>query len=392
MTPVTRPLLERFPEIAPHVHFAPLGQFPTPVERLTAIETRVGCRAPLYAKRDDLSSPVYGGNKVRTLEVLFGEALAKQHTRIYSTGAYGTNHGLATILHAPRVGLEPGVILFPQPVSYAALENLRVMLSARPLVRDLPHFSALPFGMLTTARREAKGGHRTTIMVPGGATPVGGIGYVNAGLELATQIANGEMPVPALLVVGVGSTCTTAGLLVGLHLAASLGIGFTRPPDVVAVRVTPWPVTSRYRIVGLAVQIAALLASMTGDRRHAFDAHTLGATLTVTGRHLGFGYGHATREGKRAKALFDDALGWALDTTYSAKAVAGALEIAGRAGGPVLYWSTKSTMPLPAVSNDALQNAPKRMKRWISRAEAGLCARGELPFGYVRLDERDRTT
>ena len=46
---------------------------PTPVERLSVLERELGS-APLYVKRDDRSAEAYGGNKVRTLEVLFGRA------------------------------------------------------------------------------------------------------------------------------------------------------------------------------------------------------------------------------------------------------------------------------------------------------------------------------
>ena len=73
-----------------------------------------------YVKREDESAEVYGGNKVRTLEFLFGEALARGARRIYSTGAFGSNHAAATVLHAPRVGLESGALLFPQPPSRTA--------------------------------------------------------------------------------------------------------------------------------------------------------------------------------------------------------------------------------------------------------------------------------
>ena len=99
-----RALLELFPRLRrPWVSF---GSFPTPVQHVTG---------DVWVKRDDLSSPIYGGNKVRTLEALFGVARSRGKDRIYATGAYGSNHAAATVLHAPRVGLAPGVILFPQP-------------------------------------------------------------------------------------------------------------------------------------------------------------------------------------------------------------------------------------------------------------------------------------
>lgn len=356
---ISRPLLELVP--AGSLSWVELGDFPTPVD-----EVELGGRGALWIKRDDLSSPLYGGNKVRTLETLFGAAKDEGATRVYSTGAFGSNHATATALHAPRVGLEPGVILFPQPESVAAVENLRVILKARPETVCLPHWSFLPFGMLWAERRDAKRGVRSSLMVPGGATEIGALGYVSAALELAKQVDDGLLPAPARIVIGVGSTCTSAGLLLGLRVAAELGLGWTEPPAVISARVTPWPVTSPLRIVGLAARTAALLATHAGDR-FAFGRRTLGAGLEVDGRWLGGGYGEPTAEGRAAIRIFREHAGFELDTTYSAKAAACALDRLD--GRPTLFWSTKSTAPLPEVTEADWRWAPRRMTKWIERAQ-----------------------
>jgi D-cysteine desulfhydrase len=279
------------------------------------------------------------------------------------------------VLHAPRAGLEPGAILFPQPPSATAAENLRVVLGHCTAVVDLPHWSFLPFGMARVARRARSSGERATVMVPGGATPHGALGYVSAALELAQQVARGELPRPETVVIGVGSTCTSAGLLVGFHHAARLGIGFVdasgrpAPPRLVSVRVTPWPVTSAWRIVALAVRASRLLADLAGDPALALERATLAAQLEVDGRFLGRGYGHATRAGLEAIDLFGAIDGFALDTTYSGKSAASLIARArtGR-GGPMLFWSTKSTVPLPPVADAALERASPRMRRFLERA------------------------
>jgi len=356
---IDRPLLELVPDGS--LPWVELGDFPTPVDRVD-----LGRRGALWVKRDDLSSPLYGGNKVRTLETLFGAAKRDGAERIYSTGAFGSNHATATVLHAPRAQLEPGVILFPQPESAAAVENLRVILKQRPATVCLPHWSFLPFGMIWTERRDAKRGVRASLMVPGGATEVGALGYVSAALELARQVDDGALPAPARLVIGVGSTCTSAGLLLGLRVAAELGLGWTEPPRLISARVTPWPVTSPLRIVGLAARTAALLARHAGDR-FAFDRRALAPGLEVDGRWLGGGYGEPTPEGRAAIAAFRAHAGFSLDTTYSAKAAACALDRLD--GRPTLFWSTKSTAPLPEVTEADWRWAPRRMTRWIERAE-----------------------
>ncbi len=323
-----------------------LGDFPTPVERL-----ELRHRGDLYVKRDDLSSPFYGGNKVRTLEVLFGDALRQGKSRIVATGARGSNHALATALHAPRVGLQPHAILFPQPESSFARENERAI-RAHMTVTDIPHWSMLPLAMWKERRAD------TFIMPPGGAIPLGALGYISAALELAEQIREGVLPEPSEIVVGVGSTCTSAGLLAGLTLAKRLG-NLQRIPTVVAVRVTPWPVTSKRRVVDLAARSLSELTTLAEiECRSPISA--LSENLVVDGRQLGRGYGHRTRLGEAARLVLrhsgierDVVPPMLLDHVYAAKAAAAFLD-RGRAvtrggrTGPILFWSTKSSAPLPS--------------------------------------------
>lgn len=350
-----------FPALARRVEFAPLGVFPTPVEPL-ALAGLTG----VYVKRDDLSSPIYGGNKVRTLEVLLGEALRQGARVAFSTGAYGSNHALATALHAPRLGLEAGAMLFPQPSSAAASENLRVTATRVTRLVDLPHWSALPFGIARERLAARRRGEQVFVMVPGGATPLGALGYVAAGLELGQQVANGVLPAPRAVYVGVGSTCTSAGLLIGLGLAARLGVGFERPPELVSVRVTPWPVTSAFRILGLALRAGALLHALSGDARAEFSRAELAARFRVEPGFLGAGYGRPTEAGARARARLEP-LGLTLDTTYSEKSAAGLLAALDRGtSGPTLFWATKSSAPLPHVDEAAVAALPRRVRAFLA--------------------------
>src|ERR1700759_4250911 len=94
-------LLRTWPALATRLDAVALGDFSSPVERLDALEPELRA-GPLYVKRDDVSAAAYGGNKVRTLEVLFGRAKAAGAREIIATGAFGSNHAVATVLHAPR--------------------------------------------------------------------------------------------------------------------------------------------------------------------------------------------------------------------------------------------------------------------------------------------------
>ncbi len=376
---VAFPLFELLPRVEAHVSRVELGAWPTPIESLDSVARELGAAAgSAWVKRDDLSSPAYGGNKVRTLELLFGEARALGHTRVISTGAYGSNHALATAIHAPRVGLEPGALLFPQPISRAAFVNLRALAASTATLHGLPHWSLLPFGMRLLRLREARAPY---VMVPGGATPLGALGYVSAALELGRQIQNHELPLPRRVIVGVGSTCTSAGLLLGFALAAHFRIGFTpsATPRLTSVRVTPWPITSRLRILALAARASRLLHRLSDGRAPLFDAASLGARFEVDGRFLGSGYGEPSAAGGEAEALWQKLGLFALDGTYSAKAAARVVYgLRAQEPGPLLFWSTKSSVPLPsdvAEGTPPTKNGPRipsRMSAWLFRAERAL--------------------
>lgn len=360
------PLFDVLPSVASRVTRAELGAFPTPVESLEPVARALGVDGELWVKRDDISSPIYGGNKVRTLELLFGQARAAGQTSVMATGAFGSNHALATALHAPRAGLVPAALLFPQPESRAAAINLRALASTEARLLGVGHWSALPFAMLWQHWRAPQ----TALMPPGGATPLGALGYVSAGLELARQVEAGELPRPARVIVGVGSTCTSAGLLLGLALAGQLRIGFepSTLPRLISVRVSPWPITSRFRILGLSARTARLLHELSAGAAPLFDETALGAHFEVDGRFLGPGYGEPSSAGDECEALWQRLGLPALDGTYSAKSAARALSaLRGHEPGPSLFWSTKSSVPLP--SGELSSSTPARIRAWLGRAE-----------------------
>jgi hypothetical protein len=96
----------------------------------------------------------------------------------------------------------------------------------------------------------------------------------------------------------------------------------------------------------------------------------LSERLELDGGQLGAGYGLPTPAGQRAIEWFREQLRFDLDTTYSAKSAAAFLLAAreGR-GGPLLFWSTKSTAPLPDAVLPA-QGVSARARHWLEAAQA----------------------
>lgn len=336
------------------VPWVALGAWPTPIRALT-VEGR-----PLWIKDEGASHPRYGGNKIRTLEAWLGHARARGARRIWAIGAYGSNHVVATLLHAPSAGLEAGAIVFPQPASPWAVENAGAIVdSGAPIVR-LRSVVEVPFAAWWIARRERD----AVVMPPGGATPIGTFGAVSAAFELAEQIAAGAAPPPARIVVPVGSTCTTAGLLAGIALAHQLGVWRWQVPLIHGVRVTPWPVTSRVRTADLARRTLARVAQLGGPAP-ALGLGGLVRQLVIDGSQLGPGYGRTTPACEAALRTLAVPDAPRLDAVYAGKAAAALLQLHRAGIGPLLFWASKSTATLPAPSDAALTRAPAALRRWL---------------------------
>ena len=98
-TPFVPPLFARFDRLRHRVPYMVLGTFPTPVGTLDGLRAETGEKI-IFVKKDDLSGPLYGGNKVRKLEFLLADARSCGAVRVITCGAAGSNHALATALYA----------------------------------------------------------------------------------------------------------------------------------------------------------------------------------------------------------------------------------------------------------------------------------------------------
>jgi len=199
------------------------------VERLAKLSTK---KTSLWVKRDDLTHPLYGGNKVRKLEHILADAKSRGKKRILTVGAAGSHHVLATAIFGRAAGFEVEAVLVPQRRTAHALANLRADLAQGLAARTARTYAGAALGVIARWRPG-------TLVVPmGGSNVVGSLGYVDAARELETQVRAGEMPEPDLIVVCVGSGGTAAGLCAGLALTSLktrvLGVIVASPRPIVA--------------------------------------------------------------------------------------------------------------------------------------------------------------
>lgn len=305
-----------------------LGQWPTPVTQLEHLGKHVD--RGLWVKRDDLSSPLYGGNKVRKLELLLADAQRRESRSLIAVGGIGSNQVLATTIFGRSVGLTTKAIVFPQPMTQHAMRNAAFARANGALL--IPTHSRLTVPMRVAA--ELRRDRSAYLLAPGGSSPLGVLGYVEAAFELREQIRAGELPEPDEIVVALGSGGTAAGLAIGLAL-----VGLRT--HLVVVRVVE-------RVLCNPVLLQTLIAR-TCSRLHGKSPRS--AWRTYRGAvdriiwehgHIGRCYGSVTPEGTRATQLASDLEGLHLEPVYTAKAMAALID---RCKGitlnkHILFWHT----------------------------------------------------
>jgi D-cysteine desulfhydrase len=336
MTPL---LHDRFPALGSSLPHLPLVTTPSPVRELPRLAAHAGAEpGRLWVKDDARIGDLWGGNKPRKLEWVLADARRRGHRTILTFGALATNHGLATARYAAAAGLRCVIALVDQPVDDHVRRQLaRLEASGARLYRTRDaRRTALATPWILARHAQARPPRLPYVLPPGGSSPIGAVGFVEAGLELGEQVRAGALPEPAAVVHALGTGGTAAGLLVGLRLAGLR----TR---VVSVLVNDTVPLSQRSVLRLAHRVHALLearGARVGDLRPG------PGDLEVLRGWLGPGYGHRTPQADEAIALAGED-GLTLEPVYTGKTMAALLDglrTNTLPDGPVLYWHTHSAV------------------------------------------------
>jgi len=320
-----------------------LARLPTPVQRMPGLD--VG-GAEVWVKRDDQSSELYGGGKVRKLEWVLANPPFDGDGPILSVGGVGSHHLVALALYLRQQGRSLHALTFTQALTPHVRTNLAVLVSSGARLWNAASRAQLPLAFLAYhlwRRPERKG-----VSMPAGAsTAYGCFGFVDAGLELAAQVEAGLLPMPRTIFITAGSAGASAGLALGLALAGR------------AVRLHLVSSVERWAFNGLMYRRMLGMAHRAMVRHGLPEPHVTGGAAGLLARagvewevdhsQVGGGYGVPT---ERATRAMDDAAteGLRLETTYTAKCMAGMRRaLAERpVDGPVLFWNTHASNDLRA--------------------------------------------
>jgi 1-aminocyclopropane-1-carboxylate deaminase/D-cysteine desulfhydrase-like pyridoxal-dependent ACC family enzyme len=318
-----------------------LARLPTPVERMPGLDVS---GAEVWVKRDDASAELYGGGKVRKLEWVLANPPFHGDGPVLSVGGVGSHHLVALALVLRERGRSLHALTFTQTLTPHVRRNLAVLVSTGARLWNVASRARLPLAWLAYhgwRRPERKG-----VSMPAGAsTAYGCLGFVEAGLELVAQVEAGLLPMPRTIFITAGSAGASAGLALGLGLAGR------------AAHLHLVSSVERWAFNGL------LYRRMLGMAHRAMVRHGLpaehaaggamgllrraGVTWHIDHSQVGGGYGVPTDAATRALEEAA-AQGLRLETTYTAKCLAGMRQVLARhpVDGPVLFWNTHASQDL----------------------------------------------
>ncbi len=281
-----------------------LAHTPTPLEEYAVLRTG------LWVKRDDLTGNELSGNKVRKLEFLVADALAKGADALVTAGAVQSNHARCTAAVAARFGLRCYLVLSgpATDLDWAMGNALLDRLFGATVVHVQRDEELNP--RMTSLADELRAQGLTPYVIPiGGSCPLAAWGYIEGLRELKTQVDDLGLRIHRI-VCAAGSCGTLIGLACGAWLEN-------------------WPV----RVTGISI-------SSTLERKRGFLKRSLQDTCAYLELpfadvyahvelydYAGAGYAKTRREEVELIARIASCCGLVLDPVYTGKAMYGLLDL-----------------------------------------------------------------
>ena len=339
--------------------YVQLAQLPTDLSVANGLADHLGI-GELLIKRDDQCASAYAGNKVRKLEYLLGDALQRKCDAVLTFGAVGSNHALATAIHAHALGLDCYAVLVHQLITPGLQQTLRyhALLGTRLIFAS--GYENTKTQCWQALQNHPGGKDRVAVITWGGAEWLGGAGFVNAACELSDQLAGTGLSPPDYIYLPSGSMGTFATLALGLQ---TVGLS----SRIVGVRVAPQRIFPKQFVD---------LFSATNSELHARDDQF--PLFDNPLQHVEYreeffetGYGHPTPEAERAIELMKEHEGIQLETTYSGKAFAALVEDAHKGrlkNSSVLFWNTYNSCPYPPeLESISVDNLPPAFGKYLDQ-------------------------
>ena len=283
-----------------------LGLYPTPLQELDHMPGLTDDGKRFFVKREDLIGVGLGGNKIRRMEYLLGEALASGCDCLVVAGGAKSNQTVAAASCAARACL-PVHLVIPKTTG-SATRGLSDLLGAEIHYVEESTTTSLNRGIRAVCADLKERGRTPYIIRPGTDSVLGVLGYVDAMRELYAQAADLGIHLDHVLCCG-GTGVTYAGVLLGTRLYS---------PETTATAVS----------IGRRFKHAETLCRMARETSELGGYH---AEVREEDVHIHFSCGKGasepTTKGKDAMRIMASEAGIFLDLLFTGKAFAGVLDL-----------------------------------------------------------------
>jgi D-cysteine desulfhydrase len=206
-----------FPMHAKEPARLPLANLPTSIVEMKNLARQIGVEK-LLLKRDDLTGIETSGNKVRKLEYVIADALAKGADTLVTHGGFQSNHCRATAAIGAKRGLKVRLLLRSPSESPPKDGNLffDYLFGAEITHHSPEEYNGRRKELMEGAMEDERRKGRKPYFFPVGASvPLGCWGYIRCVAEMAEQLGKDA---PVDIFAAISSSGTYAGLVLGKAL------------------------------------------------------------------------------------------------------------------------------------------------------------------------------
>ena len=310
----------------------PLMFGPTPIEKLPRLSARLGGAVEIYAKRDDCNSGLaFGGNKIRKLEYLIPEAIARNCDTLVTIGGVQSNHTRQVAAVAAKIGMKCRLVQESWvPFNDAVYDRVGNILMSRVMGAEIELVDeGFDIGIRESWEKaladvKARGGKPYAIPAGASVHPLGGLGYAGFADEVRVQEAGMGVKFDYIVVCTVTGS-THAGMVVGF---AADG----RAQNVIGIDASGTPEKTRAQVLSIARNTAELVGLGRDISEH---------DLVLKTDYAYPAYGVPSAATNEAIRLAARSEGMMTDPVYEGKSMQGLIDLVQTgffaAGSKVLY-------------------------------------------------------
>jgi len=284
-----------------------LGTFPTPLHRLKNMEKELDYKH-IYIKRDDLTGLGAGGNKIRSLEFILGDAINKNCNLIIVSGPPQSNLCSLAASACAKLGLKcvivnngekPDKLQGNMLLNYILGTEIHTIGIATKEERDI-----YVKNLYTKYKDE---GMNPYVIENGATTGMGALGYVSATIEMQKQCQNNNLPIKTIFAPG-----GNGGVAAGLIYANAL-LDFPFKMNIISVEDDKALLTDH---------ILKTIHELVEITQIPFN-HKLEDVCDIVDKYRGDGWGVNTEESANAVLHFARLEGIFIENVYNSKVVVG---------------------------------------------------------------------